>query len=175
MTITPTTDNEHLIASLSPRRQEALRRLLAARAAKAAAANAITPRGEGPAPCSYEQTQMWLGARFAEGAPAPNATIGLRLTGPLDLRALTIALDSLVERHEILRTVYEGDGHEPRQVILDPGPAPLDVVDLRELPEAEREARPGRSRAGPPSNASTSRPGRSTVRRWCGWPTRTTC
>ncbi|MFG1822658.1 amino acid adenylation domain-containing protein [Microbispora bryophytorum] len=141
MTISPTTDNEHLIASLSPRRQEALRRLLAARAARAAAADAIAPRGGGPAPCSYEQTQMWLGARFAEGAPAPNATIGLRLTGPLDTRALTVALDSLVERHEILRTVYEGDGHEPRQIVLDPGPAPLDVVDLRELPQAEREAR----------------------------------
>ncbi|WP_169947801.1 non-ribosomal peptide synthetase/MFS transporter [Microbispora sp. H11081] len=101
----------------------------------------IAPRGEGPAPCSYEQTQMWLGARFAEGAPAPNATIGLRLTGPLDIRALTVALDSLVERHEILRTVYEGDGHEPRQIVLDPGPAPLDVVDLRDLPEADREGR----------------------------------
>ncbi|GGO01496.1 hypothetical protein GCM10010116_02810 [Microbispora rosea subsp. aerata] len=141
MTISPTTDNELLIASLSPRRQEALRRLLAARAAKAAAANVITPRGEGPAPCSHEQAQMWLGSRFAEGAPAPNATIGLRLTGPLDLRALTVALDSLVERHEILRTVYEGDGPEPRQVVLAPGPAPLDVVDLRALPEAERERR----------------------------------
>ncbi|WP_327047438.1 amino acid adenylation domain-containing protein [Microbispora sp. NBC_01189] len=138
MTITPTTDNEHLIASLSPRRQEALRRLLAARAA---AADAITPRGAGPAPCSYEQAQMWLGARFAEGAPAPNATIGLRLAGPLDVRALTIALDTLVERHEILRTVYEGDGPEPRQVVLDPGPAPLDVVDLRDLPGSEREER----------------------------------
>ncbi|WP_036331570.1 non-ribosomal peptide synthetase/MFS transporter [Microbispora sp. ATCC PTA-5024] len=138
MTITPTTDNEHLIASLSPRRQEALRRLLATRAA---AADAITPRGGGPAPCSYEQAQMWLGARLGEGAPAPNSTIGLRLTGPLDTRALTVALDTLVERHEILRTVYEGDGHEPRQIVLDPGPAPLDVVDLRDLPEAEREDR----------------------------------
>ncbi|MEU6410080.1 amino acid adenylation domain-containing protein [Microbispora sp. NPDC046933] len=145
MTITPTTDNEHLIASLSPRRQEALRRLLAARAA---AANAITRQDEGPAPCSYEQAQMWLGARFAEGAPAPNATIGLRLTGPLDVPALTAALDGLVERHEILRTVYESgaDGpvrgdHEPRQIVLDPGPAPLHVVDLRHLPESEREDR----------------------------------
>ncbi|MEW9532186.1 amino acid adenylation domain-containing protein [Microbispora sp. NPDC049125] len=138
MTITPTTDNEHLVASLSPRRQEALRRLLATRAA---AANAITPRGEGPAPCSYEQAQMWLGARLGEGAPAPNSTIGLRLTGPLDTGALTVALDTLVDRHEILRTVYEGDGNEPRQIVLDPGPAPLDVVDLRELPVDEREAR----------------------------------
>ncbi|MBP2703142.1 amino acid adenylation domain-containing protein [Microbispora sp. RL4-1S] len=138
MTITPTTENDHLIASLSPRRKEALRRLLAARAASGPGIGA-TPRPDGPLPCSYEQAQMWLGSRLGRGAPAPNATIGLRLTGPLDVPALTAALDALVARHEVLRTVYEGDGPEPRQVVLPPGPAPFDIEDLRALPGDERE------------------------------------
>ncbi|GIH95232.1 amino acid adenylation domain-containing protein [Planobispora siamensis] len=139
MTITPATNHDNRIASLSPRRREALRRLLADRRPVPEPITR-TPRGAGPVACSAEQRQMWLGAKFGEGAPAPNATIGLRLAGDLDVGALTAALDALAGRHEILRTVYAGDD-EPRQIVLPPGPAPLTVADLTDQPAAEREQR----------------------------------
>lgn len=126
------------VAALPPLRQAALRELLAARARRT---SAIPPRphpGE-PAPCSPEQRQMWLAAQLRDALPAPNATLGLRLDGPLDRAALSEAIDTLVARHEILRTVYEDRDGEPWQVVRPAAPVPLDVADLTGMPEEDRE------------------------------------
>lgn len=120
-TSTPGSAPRSSLGGLSPSRQAALARLLTARPKSPIPA---VPRDQGPLACSFEQRQMWLGAQLDGAAPAPNATLGLRLDGPLDVPALTTALDALVVRHESLRTVYTGE--EPLQVVLDPFPMPLE-------------------------------------------------
>ncbi|HEV2736012.1 MAG TPA: condensation domain-containing protein, partial [Longimicrobiaceae bacterium] len=64
-----------------------------------------------------------------------------RRPGARDTAALRASLDELVRRHEALRTVFAEQGGEPVQVVLDPAPVPLPVVDLSGVPEAEREGR----------------------------------
>ncbi|HEU0076034.1 MAG TPA: amino acid adenylation domain-containing protein, partial [Longimicrobiaceae bacterium] len=60
--------------------------------------------------------------------------------GGLDAAALRAALDELVRRHEALRTVFAERDGGPVQVIGPPAPVPLQVVDLRDAPDALREA-----------------------------------
>lgn len=56
----------------------------------------------------------------------------LRITGPLDTTALQDALDDLVVRHEILRTIVIRDATPPYQRVRPPSPVPLHIHDLRE-------------------------------------------
>ncbi len=79
-------------------------------------------------PLSLAQQRMWFMARLDPESSAYNIPVALRLSGPLDTAALTAALDDVLERHEVLRTVYpehEGAGF---QQVLPVAQAGLDVV-----------------------------------------------
>ncbi|HEV2733203.1 MAG TPA: amino acid adenylation domain-containing protein, partial [Longimicrobiaceae bacterium] len=93
-----------------------------------------------PLPLSFAQQRLWLVDRLEPGSAAYNMPFALRLRGVPDVAALRRALDALVARHETLRTVFAEQGGAPVQVIHPPAPVDLEELDLRELPEAEREA-----------------------------------
>ncbi|WP_438943990.1 amino acid adenylation domain-containing protein [Nocardia blacklockiae] len=74
-------------------------------------------------PLSLAQQRMWFLNRFDQdgetaGAAAYNLPFALRLSGGLDVPALAAALDDLVARHEVLRTVYPETPDGPVQVVL---------------------------------------------------------
>ncbi|HEX7241395.1 MAG TPA: condensation domain-containing protein, partial [Longimicrobiaceae bacterium] len=93
-----------------------------------------------PLPLSFAQQRLWLVDRLEPGSAAYNMPFALRLRGSLDAAALRASLDALVRRHETLRTTFEERDAGPVQVIHPPAPVPLPAVDLRGLPEPEREA-----------------------------------
>lgn len=104
---------------LSADKRALLARELARRRAGAAAITA-RPRGD-PPPLSLAQRRLWLLDRMSPGQPTYNATLTIRLEGALDAGALHAALDTVVERHESLRTVgVEHDG-VPEGRLLDRG------------------------------------------------------
>ena len=55
----------------------------------------------------------------------------LRITGPVDLTVLQGALDDVVARHELLRTLVVRDADPPYQVVLPPSPACSGTVKAR--------------------------------------------
>jgi len=92
----------------------------------------ITPVARGGAlPLSPMQRRLWLVDRLTDatnrsGRAAYNMSAGLALHGELDIGALRAAIDAIVARHEVLRTVFtEDDDGEPMAVVR-PG-APLDI------------------------------------------------
>jgi hypothetical protein len=54
----------------------------------------------------------------------------LRITGPVDLTVLQGALDDVVARHELLRTLVIRDADPPYQMVLPPCQVPLEVRNL---------------------------------------------
>src|SRR3984957_3486820 len=66
-------------------------------------------------------------------------TVGaVRVAGPVDLAVLQGALDDVVARHELLRTVVVRDADPPCQAVFPPCRVPLEV---RDLPPADRPSR----------------------------------
>ncbi|MEO3807564.1 condensation domain-containing protein [Sphaerisporangium sp. B11E5] len=128
-------------AGLSEQRKELAARLLAARRRGTGDGVPLVPRDGALLECSPEQRRLWLTAQADRHSATPNVTLGLGLSGPLDLAALDRALAGLVERHETLRTVFVNSGGEPRQMILSRVEVPLTVVDLSGEPGGERVAR----------------------------------
>jgi|ERR1700734_322787 hypothetical protein len=63
----------------------------------------------------------------------------IRITGPVDVAVLQGALDDVVARHELLRTVVVRDADPPYQEIFPPCQVPLEVRDLPPVTGKSRE------------------------------------
>src|SRR5580658_8399505 len=63
----------------------------------------------------------------------------LRITGPVDLAVLQGALDDVVARHELLRTLVVRDANPPYQMVLPPCQVPLEVTDLTPVTGKSRD------------------------------------
>jgi amino acid adenylation domain-containing protein len=96
---------------------------------------------DGPAPLSFAQQRLWFLDQLEPGSPAQNLPSAIRLRGNLDVSALRQSLDYIVARHETLRTTFKMVEGIPAQIIASKANLDLPVVDLQDLPEAEREAR----------------------------------
>ncbi|MDX3752858.1 non-ribosomal peptide synthetase [Streptomyces sp. AK08-02] len=74
-------------------------------------------------PLSFAQQRLWFLNRL-DGTAAPyNIPFAFRITGTLDRDALAVALEDLVERHEVLRTVFPEEDGTPVQRVVTVGPA----------------------------------------------------
>jgi hypothetical protein len=91
-------------------------------------------------PLSPTQEQIWLNAQRAGVPPFYNESITIHRRGPLNSIVLGRCMIEILRRHQAWRTTFAvRDGH-PVQVFGDaPSCLPLDVVDLRQLPNHVRE------------------------------------
>ncbi|MEV5650885.1 amino acid adenylation domain-containing protein [Nocardia sp. NPDC052254] len=87
-------------------------------------------------PLSYAQQRMWFLNRFEPDSAAYSIPIVIRLTGHLDIDALRAALGDVIERHEVLRTIYPAVAGRPTQQVLSPAEATLPIAVTR-LSESE--------------------------------------
>jgi hypothetical protein len=92
-------------------------------------------------PLSYAQQRLWFLNQLEPDSSFYNVPAAVRLTGPLNVPALEGALGEIVRRHEVLRTTFPAINGQPLQAVSPAGLFSLSVIDLTELPEAEREAR----------------------------------
>ncbi|WP_342379995.1 amino acid adenylation domain-containing protein [Myxococcus stipitatus] len=90
-------------------------------------------------PVSFAQQRLWFLHLLQPENPSYNIAGAVRLSGHLDVDALQRAFDALVERHESLRTTFAQEDGNPVQVIAPEGRAPITLVDLCDVPAAERE------------------------------------
>ena len=92
-------------------------------------------------PQSLAQNRLWITWQLDSHSSAYTIPGALRLRGELDEDALHASFAQLVQRHEALRTrFYERDG-QAMQCVDAQREFAVQVIDLRDLPGAEREAR----------------------------------
>ncbi|UGT59907.1 non-ribosomal peptide synthetase [Nocardia asteroides] len=118
----------------------------------AAAAERLAGRGGRPAltagprpariPLSPAQQRMWFLNRFDGGSAAYTIPVAVRLRGEVDAAALILAIADVVQRHEVLRTVYPETDTGPVQVVMAASAVAEPAVrglDAAELPAALAE------------------------------------
>lgn len=103
--------------------------LLATRAV--ATVTTIQPTAPQPFyPISYAQERLWVLTKFAEASTAYHMSAAFRVQGPLDVPVLAQALNWVVARHEILRTVFADEAGQPVQRVLEPAALPMAVAEV---------------------------------------------
>ncbi|MFJ2482033.1 amino acid adenylation domain-containing protein [Pseudomonas sp. NPDC087598] len=100
-------------------------------AQKAAQQPPLSALGRGaPMALSYAQERQWFLWHMDRHSSAYHIPTALRLRGPLDQPALQHSFDTLIERHESLRTRFLQDADGTRQLILAPFSLPIDTQVL---------------------------------------------
>jgi amino acid adenylation domain-containing protein len=128
------------VAHLSSERHELLERLL--RQQSVELPPGMHPHSsDGDIPLSFAQEQLWFLDQLQPGNPAYNIAATVRCSGTLNPNALDQALRTLVCRHGILRTTFVARAGKPVQIIVPAVSLTVPLVDLRRLPEDERESK----------------------------------
>ena len=95
------------------------------------------PRGAG-LPLSFAQQRLWFLHRLDPQSTFFNVPLVLRVRGTLSIAAMQRAADTVVERHEALRTTFELEGDQTFQRVAKAGSVPMPIVSLDAVSEAAR-------------------------------------
>ncbi len=94
---------------------------------------------------SYElsnaQRRLWIIDQLEDKSIAYNMPAAFILEGEFNSDVFRQAYSFMIERHESLRTVFTVENGEPKQKILKNPDYNIEIVDLRDSPNVENEAR----------------------------------
>ena len=98
---------------------------------------------------SFSQQRLWVLNQLAPGDPVYNVIRAFHISGPVDASVVEACVNEIVRRHDALRTTIASNDGQPVQIITPASDlehissgklVPLAVIDLRDVPESEREA-----------------------------------
>src|SRR6185369_7311221 len=92
-------------------------------------------------PLTSAQQRIWFLDQFEPDQSAYNIPTALRINGPLKISALEQALTELSRRHDGLRAIFPAEDGLPTQVVCPPKDIRVPIIDLADVPEAERQNR----------------------------------
>ena len=91
-------------------------------------------------PASFAQQRLWFLEQLEPGNAAYNLASAFRIRGTLDIDALARALQTIVQRHDSLRTTFTAvDGQVMALLSAAPEPAGLPLISLDQLAEDQKE------------------------------------
>lgn len=91
------------------------------------------------APASFAQQRLWLEEHLQGPSARYNVPAAVEIEGELDVAALGQAFQTLVDRHEVFRTVIRAVAGVPQQVVEASQELTVAVVDLSGEAEEEQE------------------------------------
>ncbi|WP_163871108.1 non-ribosomal peptide synthetase/type I polyketide synthase, partial [Myxococcus eversor] len=114
----------------------------ASRAATVSTPSTGIPRArrDRPLPLSFAQQRLWYLQQLDPTSTAYNNSSSFRLVGPLDTDALQAALNTLVQRHEVMRTTYQLTENGAVQIIHAGGGLPMPLEEVAGATPEERES-----------------------------------
>ena len=118
-------------------RREFLRaRLAGKRAGPAAAQTTAIPRRPAnvPVTLSFAQQRLWVLGKMVPGSPFYTESTALRFSAAIDPDLLGRAINTIVARHEVLRTTLPEVDGRPMARVAERVHIPLDLTDLSDLP-----------------------------------------
>ena len=128
------------IAALSPQKRELLLQRLNQKKENVSLAEILPQSRESNAfPLSFAQQRLWFFEQLNPDNFTYHIPAAVRLTGTLDATSLDRSLNELVKRHEVLRTAFKIINGQPVQAIASNLELKLAEIDLRSLPETERD------------------------------------
>jgi hypothetical protein len=71
-------------------------------------------------PTSFAQQRLWFIDQLESGSPFYNISAAFQVEGKLNVAALEYAVNGVVARHEVLRTIFPNVDGEPMQAVLTP-------------------------------------------------------
>ncbi len=111
-----------------------------------------------PLPCTTYQQRIWADAMHDPDNVAVLAAFRWRVKGPITTELLEHALNALVARHEVLRTIFQDLGEGVRQLVLPRLDLPIEAIDISTLSaelQSQRLDELGLNEARKPMNVST--------------------
>ncbi|ARU62662.1 hypothetical protein CBW65_18040 [Tumebacillus avium] len=91
-------------------------------------------------PLSFAQERLWFLDQLLADTATYNIPIAVRMQGTLNGDALLTSIQSMVQRHESLRTTFRIVDGQPRQIFTDDVQVSLPVADVRDDNEARQLA-----------------------------------
>jgi amino acid adenylation domain-containing protein len=91
-------------------------------------------------PLSHAQEQVWVHAQLARDLPLYNEPVTIHYSGVLEVSALERAFNEILRRHEAWRTSFVVVDGQPFQEVKDQLVIALPVIDLRNIPDEQRDA-----------------------------------
>lgn len=127
--------SQDTLALLKSHKQELVSYIEAFQAQQAALSRQQLKKAEhnGPTPLSFAQQRLWIVDRMEQGAAQSNVSAPFVLEGKLDKAAMQQAIDTIINRHEVLRSVYREKDNECCQEVLELFDASIPEVDLSNL------------------------------------------
>jgi amino acid adenylation domain-containing protein len=130
-----------LQAELARHKEELIELLRTADAATRVALPPIQPAPRtGPLPLSFSQQRLWFLDQLTPDTAAYNIVLMQPFHRSIDVGVLDCTFTEIVRRHEILRTTFVIKAGHPVQQIAPPAPFEITQIDLRALPEDERQS-----------------------------------
>jgi len=118
-----------------PKRQELYEMLLAKKGILPLEEQPIIRVSEpGPYQLSFGQQRFYFLDEFGKGASTYNTPIAVEINGVLDVRVLKCCFVEVIQRHEILRTVFYISEGEPCQSVRESMPFFIEEIDLADNP-----------------------------------------
>ena len=86
-------------------------------------------------PLSFSQNRMWLIEQLQGNSAEYNSAVAFKIEGKVSLSILQKAINEIIQRHEILRTVYKNTEDGPIQIILEKFEFSIKEYDLTSFNE----------------------------------------
>jgi hypothetical protein len=90
---------------------------------------------------SFAQQRLWFLNQYEPESPEYNIPQGFRITGPLSGEVLRRTLETIVARHEALRTTFKAVDGIPMQLLAARQLVELPETDLRDRSDLSKEER----------------------------------